>query len=152
MMDIKELHSIMPIANIPSVMKYGILSHNLRRKKKIPNHSIAIQPVQDKRKNKIVPGGKPLHDYANLYFDAHNPMLSRRRSMNQEICVLKISIEVLSLPGVIFADQNAASNYVKFLPSPEGLKTLDFDLIYATNWKHPDDQIAEWQHSSIKCA
>ena len=72
--------------------------------------------------------------------------------MNQEICVLKISIEVLSLPGVILADQNAASNYVKFLPSPEGLKALNFDLIYATNWKHPDDQIAEWRHSSVKGA
>ena len=142
----------MPIANIPFVMKYGILSYNLIKKSKISNHTIAMQSVQEKRKNKVVPGGKLLHDYANLYFNAHNPMLSSRRNENQKICVLKISTEVLSLLGVILTDQNAASSYVKFLPSPEGLKTLDLDLIYAKNWKHSDDQIAEWCHSSIKGA
>ena len=151
-MNIKELHSIMPIANIPSVMKHGILSHNLRKRKRIPNHSIAMSDVQDRRKKKIVKGGRYLHDYANLHFDAHNPMLSRRRDMNNEICVLRISPEVLNLPEVVITDQNAASKYVKFLPSPEGLEILDFDLIYAENWKHPNNQITEWQHSSTKCA
>ena len=151
-MAIIELHNIMPIANIPSVMEHGILSHNLRRKKNISNHSVALQGVQELRAKKVVLGASPLHDYANLYFHAHNPMLSKVRAYNDEICILRISPDILSLPGVILSDQNAVSRYVKFLPSPEGLKALNFDLIYATNWKHPDDQIAEWQHSSTKCA
>ena len=29
---------------------------------------------------------------------------------------------------------------------------IDFDLVFAEYWTHPEDQIAEWRHSSIKCA
>ena len=29
---------------------------------------------------------------------------------------------------------------------------LDFDDIYARDWRHPDDQIEEWRHKSRKCA
>jgi len=151
-MDIKELHSIMPINNIPPVMEHGILSHNLCRKKNIRNHSVAMPEIQKRRARKVIPGGRPLHDYANLYFDAHNPMLSRVRSHNNEICILRISPDILNLADVVIADQNAASDYVKFLSSPTGLELLDYDLICAENWKHPDDQIAEWRHGSIKCA
>ena len=151
-MDIEELHSIMPIANIPSVMKHGILSHNLRRKKKIPNHSVALQGVQELRARKVVLGARPLHDYANLYFDAHNPMLSRVREYNNEICVLRISPEVLNLPKVAISDRNAACDFVGFYPYPYGLEKLDFDKIYDINWKHRDDPMLERLHRHIKCA
>lgn len=148
----EELYNIMPIANIPSVIKYGILSHNLIRKKKIPHQSVAMEDVQGKRKGKIVPGGRPLHDYANLYFDAHNPMLSRVRDNNENICILKISIDVLNLPGVVISDRNAACSFVGFYPYPEGLKKLDFDMIYDAWWKHNDDPMLEELHKNVKCA
>lgn len=142
----------MPIENIPSVMQHGILSHNLRRKKKILNHSVALQGVQELRARKVVPGARPLHDYANLYFDAHNPMLSRVREYSNEICVLRISPEVLSLPGVVISDRNAACNFVGFYPYPYGLEKLDFDMVYATWWKHKDNPRLEELHGHIKCA
>jgi hypothetical protein len=151
-MNIHELHSIMPIDNIPSVMKHGILSHYLREKLKIRGCSIALEDVQLRRMNKSVPGGMALHRYANLYFDAHNPMLSRVRDRNGEICVLTISASVMELPGVVIADCNASSDYAGFYPYPEGLSKLQFDMIYATYWTHPDDLISEWKHKSIKCA
>lgn len=151
-MDIKELHNIMPIANIPSVMEHGILSHNLRRRSRILSRSVAMQEIQDRRKNKIVYGGKALHSYANLFFDAHNPMLSKVRSHNNEICVLKISSEVLSLPGVVITDRNASCNYVGFYPYPDGLTKLNFDMIYATWWLHQDDPRLEELHKNIKGA
>lgn len=152
MMEIQELHNIMPIANIPSVMKHGIMSHNLMKKKKIPNHSIAMQLIQERRDKKSVPGGKPLHDYANLYFNAHNAMLSAVRNHNSEICVLRVSPEVLNLPGVVITDQNASSNYAGFYSYPDGLRFLDFDMIRQESWKHPENQILEWRHKSVKCA
>ncbi len=151
-MNIKELHNIMPIANIPSVMEHGILSHNLRRKKKIPNHSVALQGVQERRAKKLVPGGRPLHDYANLYFDAHNPMLSRRRSINNEICVLRISPEILNLNGVVISDRNAAADFVSFYSYPDGLEKLNFGMVYDKWWKHNDDPRLEELHKKIKCA
>ena len=149
---VTELHCIMPIGNIPSVMQHGILSRNLRRKKKIPNHSVALQGVQELRSRKVVLRARPLHDYANLYFDAHNPMLSRVREYNNEICVLRISPEVLNLPKVAISDRNAACDFVGFYPYPYGLEKLDFDMVYATWWKHRDDPRLEELHRHIKCA
>lgn len=71
--ELSELHFITPILNISSILTHGILSHTLA--KKIGHHSIAMQEVQDRRKKVTIPGGKLLHDYANLYICARNPML-----------------------------------------------------------------------------
>ena len=94
--DIRELYYITPIANIPSILEYGILSHNYSLKR--DHYSVAMREIQVRRKDKKIPGTKnQLHDYANLYFDAHNPMLSKCRNKNDLICVLKIDIAVLDL-------------------------------------------------------
>ena len=72
--DVKELYFITPIENMPSIIKYGILSHRLS--KQLPHDSVAMQEIQDRRRNKKIPGtDKYIHDHANLYFDAHNATL-----------------------------------------------------------------------------
>ena len=147
--DISELHFIAPIANVPSILEHGILSH--RQAGRLTHASVAMQEVQERRKNKQIPGARPLHDYANLYFDAHNPMLSKRRSQNNEICVLRVSPDVLDLPDIIIADRNAASQWVRFYKSAEGLTQLDRDMVFAHYWTH-QDQFQAWEHKSIKCA
>ncbi len=58
---------------------------------------------------------------------------------------------VLSIPGTVISDQNAASDYVRFL-HPRQWQVLDFDAIYAMDWRHPDDPVAYYRHSSQKCA
>jgi hypothetical protein len=144
-----ELHCIMPIVNMPSVMINGILSYE--RAAKLHHHSIALQPVQDKRDQKQVPGGLKLHQYANLYFHARNPMLFKRKGEAADLCVLRVSTSVLQLSGTVISDQNAASDYVRFL-DPAQWKLLDFDAIFALDWRHPGDQIAYWRHRAKKCA
>ncbi|MGB8363794.1 MAG: DUF4433 domain-containing protein [Rhizomicrobium sp.] len=146
---VTELHCIMPVANIGSVMAHGILSYE--RAAKLVHHSVALQPVQDKRDKKQVPGGLKLHHYANLYFHARNPMMSARREEAPNLCVLRVSTQVLNLAGAVISDQNAASNYARFL-HPSQWALLNFDDIFALDWRHPDDQIAQWRHSSRKCA
>lgn len=142
-----ELHCIMPIGNVPSVLQHGILSHE--RAARLRHHSVAMQAMQDRRDVKTVPGGMRLHQYANLYFHARNPMLSVRR--HEDICVLKVSTNVLGVAGTAITDQNAASKYVRFF-APSQSALLDFDDIFARDWTHPDDQIREWRHKSRKCA
>jgi len=93
-----------------------------------------------------------LHDYVNLYFDAHNPMLSKCRCYNNDICVLRINKTVLALDGVIIADRNAAGSYVRFGPFPDGLDNIDKDRVFARFWLHADDIFDEWLHKSEKCA
>jgi hypothetical protein len=89
--DISELYYITPINNVPSIIEYGILSRNKIIRDNISSHDISEEGVQDIRSGKKIPGTKnELHDYANLYFDAHNPMLSKRRLQNSEICVIRM--------------------------------------------------------------
>lgn len=147
--DIVELHYIAPIANVASIIKHGILANRLAAK--LPHESIAMQEVQGRRVNKRIPGGKSLHDYVNLYFDAHNPMLSKCRSQNHNICVLRVDVRVLDLEGVIVTDRNAASSYARFYPMASGIAALDKGLVYARYWTHQDPYEAMTQ-KSIKCA
>jgi hypothetical protein len=148
-MTITEFQNITLIDNIPSVLKHGILS--FAQAEKIPHLSVALPAVQDKRDAKRVPGGLALHEYANIYFDARNPMMSRRQNEASRLCVLRVSMEILKVPGAVITDQNAASKYVRFL-TPDHIQYMDLDYVCARNWKHPGDQIEEWRHSSAKCA
>ncbi len=148
--DVTELHYISAIANVPSMLHHGILSHTLAEK--LTHDSVAMLEIQQIRTSKLIPGAGPLHEYANLYFDAHNPMLSKCRARNNEICVLQIDPSVLDLPGVIVTDRNAASDYVAFWTVADGLTIIDRERVFARYWIHQNDPIDEWRHKSEKCA
>jgi hypothetical protein len=148
--DVTELYYITPIENVPSIMKHGILSHNLSSR--LLHRTVAMPEMQAKRENKRIPGARMLHDYANLYFDAHNPMLCKRQDLNNGICVLKIEDTVLNLPDVIVADRNAAKDYARFYSAKDGLTALDKDKIHARYWTNARDQYEAWDLKAIKCA
>ena len=148
--DVTELHYITAIANVTSIMQNGILSHTLAAE--LTHDSVAMPEIQAIRQNKQIPGARRLHEYANLYFDAHKAMLSRVRGHNSTICVLHVDAGVLDLPGVIVTDRNAASGWVSFLPAAEGLEAIDRDRLFARSWKHPQDMYDEMSHKSEKCA
>lgn len=117
--ELDELHSIQPIANVASILELGILSHN--RARVVEHIDVAAAEIQDRRVGVTVPGGRPLHEYANLYFDARNPMMSARRARHAELCVLRISCDVLNLPDVVVTDGNASSDYIRFGAAADGL-------------------------------
>jgi len=139
----------MPRTNVPSVLERGILSHE--RASRITHESAAMQEIQDRRDRKRVPGGLKLHQYANLYFHARNPMLYKRKEDATNLCVLRVSPEVRHLDGVVITDGNAAGELVRFL-HPRQYRLLDFDAIFAMSWTHPDDPIAFRRHKLQKCA
>ena len=147
--DVKELSYITPIDNVPSIMQIGILSNELS--KKLSHESLAMEEIQAKRKNKRIPGARKLHQYANLYFDAHNPMLSKKRDKNNQICILRVNTLVLDLPDVIISDRNAASDWARFNTVIDGLAALDKDQIYARYWTNANNQYDLWEKKSIKC-
>jgi len=148
--DLHELHYIAPIRNVRSILQLGILSH--ARASRHHHESVAMPEIQDIRATKSVPGGRPLHEYVNLYIFARNPMLRKRSERHADLCVLQVSPEVLDHTDTVVTDQNAASKYVRFAKAPEGLRVVDRDMVFAEWWTHPDDQILEWRHASIKCA
>ncbi len=146
---VTELHSIMPIANVASVMRLGILSHEKARS--LPHRDVSLAEVQDRRAGKAVPGGLRLHEYANLYFCARNPMMYKRKDVRDRLCVLRIRREVLNLDGVVLTTGNAASDYSRFLPSPQGLRTISFEAVFAEYWTD-DDPYEMMRKKSAKCA
>lgn len=148
--DVAELHYITAIANVPSMLQHGILSHTLAEQ--LEHDSVAMPEIQQIRENKQIPGARSLHEYANLYFDAHNPMLSKCRNRNDEICVLRIASAVLDQPGVIVTDRNAASGWARFWPVAAGLGKIDRERLFARYWTHRDNPYEEMNHKSEKCA
>jgi len=148
--ELTELHYITPISNIRTILEHGILSHN--RAQRIQHNSVAMAEVQARRSEKNIPKGGKLHDYVNLYFTARNPMLfTLLKNSDEEICVLKISVDILELPQVVISDRNASADMVRFDTVEMGLQKLNWDLVFAENWTD-NDPIEYWRKKSIKCA
>lgn len=147
--ELEELHYIAHIANLPSIYARGILSHE--RARSIEHRSVADEQVRDRRARVVVPRGRRLHDYANLYFHARNPMMYRRHNDHGSLCVLKVSTDVLDLAGVIITDSNASSDYVRFAAAPGGLSIVDRALAFAADWRHAD-YFEFRRRRSVRCA
>lgn len=92
-----------------------------------------------------------MHEYANLYLCARNPMLYKQQAQHATICVLSVSPNVLDLPGTIITDSNASSEYVRFAPAPHGLRIVDRERTFAEYWTDPDP-IQQWRKKAAKCA
>lgn len=141
----------MPIANLASVLKHGILSNHEVARLKLEHHSVARQDIQDERDKKQIPQGLMLHQYANLYFNARNPMMFKRKDEAENLCVLRISRDALNIKDVVLADRNATSRYVQFI-SPSQLSLINFDMVFSESWTHPNNPPAYWHHRSVMCA
>ena len=110
-----------------------------------------MNEIQERRRDKRIPGAAVLHDYANLYFDAHNPMLSRLRSSNDRLAVLRVDPMIMDKPGTVICDRNASADWARFFTVEKGLEALDSGIVFARYWTH-QNQYEEWEHKSRKCA
>src|SRR5689334_19619992 len=126
--ELKELGYIVHIETVPSILRKGILSH--KRAERIPHNDVALQDVQDLRAKVVVPNGRALHHYANLYFCPRNPMLLKRSGIHEQLCVLRVRDDVIDLAGVVITDGNAASKYSRFAPAPGGLANVDCERTF----------------------
>ncbi len=131
---IDSLHYITSRSNLKSILEHGILSHT--RASKLKHVDISMAEVQDRRAQIRVPGARRLHEYANLYVHARNPMMYVRQ--HQPICVVRIDTAVIDLPGVVVADGNAASDWTAFRPGPPGFDALDAGMVLAEYWTDQD--------------
>ena len=147
--ELAELHYITPIANVPSILQLGILSHS--RSKSVQHESVAMHEIQDRRAKVAVPGGRKLHDYVNLYICARNPMMYKRQAHHRELCVLRVRPDIIDLDRVVITDRNASSDYARFEAAPAGLRIVDLEMTFAEYWTDAD-QILEWKKKAAKCA
>ena len=141
--EIKELHYITHIDNVPSILQQGILSH--RAASRFDHKSVADEEVQSRRAERTIPGGLRLrlHQYANLYFNARNAMMySITHQMEipcEDLTVLKVEDAILDLSDVVITAINAAADVNPLWHTVlEGLPMLDATTIYADSWNHAD--------------
>lgn len=147
--EVEELYNIAPVENLGSILKIGVLCHD---KAKTINHvSVAMEEVQDRRANVILPNGKKLHSYANLYINARNTMMYVRKERHQELVVIRIDKSILLHDEAIVTDQNAAKSAVRFSKGISGLKRIDKDIVFARYWTH-DDPLEALRHKAAMCA
>ena len=147
--ELKELHYITPICNVPSILQHGILSYT--RATSLKPKSVAMQEMQNRRALIRVPRGRSLHDYANLYICGRNPMLYKRLDQRDQLCVLAVNTDILDLPGVVVTDRNAGGDYVQFQSAPNGLQIVNQEMTFAEYWTS-SDQIDYWRRKAAKCA
>jgi hypothetical protein len=149
--DLDELQFITHVGNLPSIAKRGILCH--RRAARIPHEDVSLADVQDRRKGVRVPSGLLLHDYANVFITARNPMLSRLLFDGRldDLCVVSVSPEVLDLQDVVVTDRNAAASLCRFRTAAEGLAEVDAQRVACQYWRH-DDPLEEDQRKNTKFA
>jgi len=55
--DVTELHYITAMANLPSILQHGILSHT--QATRVAHDSVAMPEIQERRRNKQIPGARP---------------------------------------------------------------------------------------------
>jgi hypothetical protein len=134
------------VSNLKNILQYGLLSHNEAHSKGFNKTDIALQDVNQRRANKRPIHGISLHDYVPMYFNPKNPMLYRRKQIQDNIVILAIDRRVIYQNKSIFSDGNAASDATKFYNKLSDLVRLNWQCIRNEYWNDYVDG------KRIKCA
>jgi hypothetical protein len=123
---IRELYYITHIANLDSILKKGIFSHERIIAEKMPYTPIYNKQIIERRKQKKAPNGKSLWSFANLYFNARNPMLFKIRCDRSvdDVAILGISPELLNRQDIFVTTGNAAHSQTEIKSIAEARKSL----------------------------
>lgn len=143
---IDYVYHMTEVSNLRNILQYGLLSHNEAHTKGFNKTDIALHDVNQRRANKKPIHGISLHDYVPMYFNPKNPMLFRRKEIQDNIVILAIDRRVVYQDKSIFSDGNAASDATKFYSNLSDLGRLDWKCIRNEYWDNYVDG------KRIKCA
>jgi len=140
---IKELYYITHIGNVPSILKRGILCHQIIEEQNIEFTAIYNKEIVSRRAQKEVAGGKSLWAFANLYFQARNPMLYKviHDKALDEIVVLGVRRDAMDLQGAFITDGNAANSPTAIIPRSKVPKECWAEIMSNTQkeWWNQED-------------
>lgn len=130
------LFYITHIDNMESILKHGILSHNLAHEKGIVRNDISNLTVNARRNRFEASLGGNIHDYSPLYFNHKNPMLYTlcKNKDKNTLVLLRINPHILLIDDVAFSDGNAASSSTNFFKNIEDFNKLNWNLIKKGSW------------------
>jgi len=140
---IKSLYYITHVDNLPSILRRGILSHELVETQGIQFSKIYDADIVSGRQARIAPDGNSLWAFANLYFQPRNPMLYRviHEKGKDEVAILGVKPQVLDFPGVFVSTGNAASYLSSIIPVEEGVKIITGEMwnVIMNDWWREED-------------
>lgn len=143
---IKYLFHMTHKSNIANIFNNGLLSHNNAYNNKLNQTDIADSQVNSRRTRREPVFGMSIHDYVPLYFNPKNPMLFKRREMQDEIVILALDRNLIYQSTSLFTDGNAASKDTKFFNELKNLNQLNWQCLNNEFWNdYPDGK-------RIKCA
>lgn len=139
---IKSLFYITHIDNVTSILSEGILSHSMVESKRVKYTPIYDISIVSNRKEKRTPNEKSLWEYANVYFQARNPMMYRvvHEKSKKDLVVIGVKPSILNIPNSFLTDGNAASSPTQFYPPSIGMKILEkeWKIVQSEWWKEDD--------------
>jgi len=133
-----RLYYITSACNVRSIVKLGILSRAGVERLGLQCHDISDQEVQRWRERVEPISGRSLHEYANLYLNPRNPMLSARRSLRDQLVILEVSANVLDHHEHLFTDGNAASKDTVFSRERKVVESSE-EALRAVFWDDCED-------------
>lgn len=140
---IKSLYYITHINNLPSIFQHGILSHQQVIERGLSPTPIYNAEIVARRQQRSTPNGRSLWEYANLYFQARNPMLYKVLSETNKhnVVILGIKPRVLDTEGALIALGNAAHSLTELVDVKTGLQVINRDYwsILNSDWWKTED-------------
>lgn len=140
---VKGLYYITHIDNVPSILRYGILSHKRIEEQGTPFTRIYNADIVANRALRQTPDKKSLWEYANVYFQPRNPMLYKviSEAEKKDIVILGISPQIVETPGAFISLGNAASPLSPVLNIRDGLDMVNDEYwsIINSNWWKTED-------------
>jgi len=127
-----EFYYITSIANLESILRYGILSRQEIENKDFSFKDLANPEVLEKRKIKNLDG------YANLYIYPRNAMLYKLLK-ESDIVIIGISGRLFERTDILISLGNAASDYSTILRKGDLVNPLEFfkKVRAIEDWTHP---------------
>lgn len=143
--EVEYLYNLTSIDNLTSIFKYGILSKNNLKRYGIKNSTDISDPNVQKIRDNVNFNMRnvkntELHNYANVFFNPRNSMMSKilnrkeRRVDLNSICVICIDKEIIDLGTTFITDKNAAIDDAMYMEPKEAFKALDFKIIKTRFW------------------
>lgn len=131
--EIKYLYHLTHVDNLKSILMHGLLSHNEAHKRYHVN-DISNQGVNAYRRREDPIYQCSLHNYVPSYFTPKTPMSCALQNLADQLLILKLSPELLSMRGMLFTDGNAACAKTEFFNQLSMLDQLDWECIRSRYW------------------
>jgi hypothetical protein len=133
--EVQSLQHITHLDNISGIRRRGICCHKTAvhwRERRV----IADSDVMARRDRRVGSGPLTIKDFAALYFNAHNPMLSKLRDQPGLVVLELDPTPILTDSATLLTDGNAAAAETAIGPVAEMLTRLERRRVYSTGWTH----------------